>query len=365
MIVRVETAARLHFGVLDLRGSAGRWFGGIGTAAPGPLLQVAVHTGDGEGPDGPDRLVVEGPDAERACRYALRFLDAYGLPRRGRIVVERALPSHSGLGSGTQLALAVARGLAEVHGIDADVPTLARVVGRARRSAVGTWTFADGGLVLDGGHRRGPSEGAAGVAAGGAAGAGNAVSDDGADPDGTRPRAMGPGPGDVAPLLARIPFPPSWRCIVAVPASGGSMTGQAEQAAFDILPEPPDREVERVAHLVLTALLPSVATDDIETFGTALTEIQHVTGNWWAAAQGGPFAASSRGLVERLRAAGAAGVGQSSWGPTVYGVTDDPAVATSIANALRAALAGGGTVHEGPFRPTGARVWREEPTATG
>ena len=37
--VVVETAARLHFGVLDLRGSLGRWFGGIGAAAPGPTLQ--------------------------------------------------------------------------------------------------------------------------------------------------------------------------------------------------------------------------------------------------------------------------------------------------------------------------------------
>ena len=38
----VEAPARLHFGVLDLRGSLGRWFGGVGAAAPGPSLLVSA-----------------------------------------------------------------------------------------------------------------------------------------------------------------------------------------------------------------------------------------------------------------------------------------------------------------------------------
>ena len=103
----------------------------------------------------------------------------YGLPRGARIRVHRALPTHVGLGSGTQLALAVARALTELHGVEADAQELARVVGRARRSAIGTWTFAGGGLVVEGGRRSGSD--------------------------------------DSAPLLARLPFPPSWRCVVAVP----------------------------------------------------------------------------------------------------------------------------------------------------
>src|SRR5262249_25362530 len=56
--VFVEASARLHFGVLDWGGSLGRWFGGIGAAAPEPTLLLSAR---------PDRgLNVEGEDADRA-----------------------------------------------------------------------------------------------------------------------------------------------------------------------------------------------------------------------------------------------------------------------------------------------------------
>src|SRR5688572_24305003 len=143
--IYVEAAGRLHFGVLDLRGELGRWFGGMGAAAPAPTLLVSAAAAD--------VLSVGGDDHERAASFARTFLASQGLPPGARVCVHRALPRHSGLGSGTQLALAVARALAELHGLTITAPALARAVGRARRSAVGTWTFEGGGLVLEGGRR--------------------------------------------------------------------------------------------------------------------------------------------------------------------------------------------------------------------
>ena len=99
--VFVEASARLHFGVLDLRGAQGRWFGGIGAAAPGPTLLVSGTPADA--------LETEGQDAERAAEYARRFMAYHRVEGGVRLHVHRALPQHSGLGSGTQLALAVSR----------------------------------------------------------------------------------------------------------------------------------------------------------------------------------------------------------------------------------------------------------------
>ena len=143
--VCVEAYARLHFGVLDLRGSSGRWFGGIGASASAPSLLLSVSPAD--------TLTVEGDDTDRATAFARRFLEHHHLERGARIRVHRALPSHAGLGSGTQLALSIARALAELHSVDADPRALARAMGRAQRSAIGTWTFAGGGLVVEGGRR--------------------------------------------------------------------------------------------------------------------------------------------------------------------------------------------------------------------
>ena len=311
--VFVETAARLHFGVLDLRGSLGRSFGGIGAAAPAPtLLLSATRAATLEG---------TGSDGERAAEFARLFLDHHGIRGDARIEVRRPLPAHSGLGSGTQLALAVARALAELYGVAADAPSLARAVGRARRSAIGTWTFEVGGFVLEGGRR--PDSDAAG------------------------------------PLLANIPFPASWRCVVVVPEGRPGISGAEEAAAFATLPLPAEREVERVAHLVLMGILPSIVEGDLATFGASLSEVQEITGRWFAPVQGGAFAPGpSAELVRRLAEWGAAGVGQSSWGPAVYGVVEGAEAGAALAARARAALGGRGAVHEGPFPRHGARVWR-------
>jgi beta-ribofuranosylaminobenzene 5'-phosphate synthase len=317
--VFVETSARLHFGLLDLGGVLGRRFGGIGTSAPGPTLLVSArHAGT---------LEVAGDDSGRAEQFARRFLAGMGSGEQSgaHIAVHRSLPAHAGLGSGTQLALAVGRALAELRGLTIGAPELAKAVGRARRSAIGTWTFAGGGLVVEGGH------GASGEC--------------------------------VAPLLARLPFPPGWHCVVAVPDSEAGINGGAEDAAFATLPPPPASDAERVAHLVLMALLPALAEADLGTFGSALTAIQAINGRWFASVQGGTFAPGpSEELVHRMTEWGAAGVGQSSWGPTVYGIIDGKDASARLADRVRAMLATagvGGHVYDGPFRADGARVWRE------
>jgi beta-RFAP synthase len=213
--------------------------------------------------------------------------------------------------------------LTELHGIDAGPQELARVVGRARRSAIGTWTFAGGGLVVEGGRKVGHD--------------------------------------DSAPLLARLPFPPSWRCVVAVPDAPAGVSGAAEAQAMAQLPSPPEGDVERVAYLVLMGLLPALVEGDVATFGSSLSEIQERTGEWWAPAQGGTFAPGpSADLVRCMREWGVPGVGQSSWGPAVYGILEGEAPAARLAERLREALGPRGAVYEGPFRSDGARVWRAQ-----
>ena len=312
-VVFVEAPARLHFGVLDLRGALGRWFGGIGTAATSPTLLISACRAN--------TLEVSGEGAERAEEFARRVLTHYGLEGGAHVSIHRALPAHSGLGSGTQLALAVARALAELYEVGTDTPTLARALGRGDRSAIGAYAFSGGGFVVEGGLRAGSKA--------------------------------------IAPLLVRMPFPPAWRCVVAVPESVSGISGDAEREAIAQLPAPPEREVERVSHLVLMGLLPALADGDLATFGEALSAIQSITGRWFAPVQGDTFASGpSRELVRSMSEWGALGVGQSSWGPTVYGIVDGEDAGEQLAARVRTALGPAGKVYAGPFGTDGARVWR-------
>jgi beta-ribofuranosylaminobenzene 5'-phosphate synthase len=310
--VFVEAPARLHFGVLDLRGRLGRCFGGLGAGIPSPSLLLEARPAS--------RVSAEGPDAQRAIEFATRYLAFHGVSSGVHLVLHRTIPSHAGLGSGTQLGLGVARALAELHRLPQEPVELARATGRGRRSAIGTWVFALGGFIVEGGRQ--------------------------------------PGSERIAPLLARFSIPESWRCVVAVPSGGRGLSGEEEARAFEELPPPPDREVERVSHLVLMQLLPALVEADLSSFGDALSGVQRITGAWFAAQQGGVFVPGpTEHLVADMAAWGAAGVGQSSWGPAAYGLVEDDESAQELARLVRGKLGSGGAVFEGGFASRGARVW--------
>lgn len=311
--VFVEAPARLHFGVLDLRGRLGRCFGGLGAAIPSPSLLLEAARAD--------VITAQGTDAERAIEFAGRFLSYHQLSGGVRLTIHRTIPSHAGLGSGTQLGLAVARALAELHGLGTDPVELARATARGKRSAIGTWTFARGGFIVEGGRK--------------------------------------PGTEELAPLLARFPIPDSWHCVVAVPSGRSGLSGDAEARAFEELPSPPDGDVERVSHLVLMQLLPALVEADLPSFGQALSAVQRITGSWFAGQQGGVFApGQTEQLVSRMAEWGAAGVGQSSWGPAAYGLVDSPGAGAELADRVRRVMGEKGVVFEGGFAARGARVWR-------
>jgi beta-ribofuranosylaminobenzene 5'-phosphate synthase len=335
--VFVEAPARLHFGMLDLGGSLGRRFGGIGAAVPVPSVLVSARRAPTLTVQAGATLGLDEATSQQvgaAHDAARRVLSHYGVAASAaHVTVHRTIPAHRGLGSGTQIALATARAIAEIYELPRNAAELARATGRARRSAIGTYVFAHGGFIVEGGRRASHDQ--------------------------------------PAPLLAHIPIPSEWRCVVVIPAAPPGVSGDAETAAFATLALPPAGEAARVAHLALVALLPALVEGDFAGFGAALTEIQQINGRWFAAAQGGPFATGApASLIASLVAAGATGVGQSSWGPAVYALAPDAATGAALAASMRdrpelrpqaAAQADAlpGAVSEGPFSNTGARVWDE------
>jgi beta-RFAP synthase len=264
-----------------------------------------------------DDVTAEGPDAERALAVARRCQEALGLAGGARVRVLEAIPAHVGLGSGTKLALAVTTAIAALAGETPEPRAIARAAGRGARSAVGLWTFVLGGLVVEGGVR--------------------------------------PGIDQPAPLLARHPLPDEWRCVLAIPRAEPGLSGRAEEEAFTQLRPDSDRAA-LIAQLVLTSLLPGLAEGDLTEFGAALTRVQRLVGESFASVQGGVFHPRSGPLVDALLRLGAAGAGQSSWGPAVYGVVGGEQEGLELARRMDAELAGGGWVELVSFDNRGARV---------
>ncbi|MDR7420567.1 MAG: hypothetical protein QN178_16840 [Armatimonadota bacterium] len=299
--VRVTAHARLHFGQIDLCGELGRRFGSIGVAVQVPRV-VVVATPSG-------RLEVEGASADRVRWAADRFFQVVGRRPAGRVEVLEEIPSHVGLGSGTQLMLAVGLALATLHQIAVSTGDLARMMQRGGRSGVGIGTFAHGGFVVDGGVR------------------GNA------------------GETSIPPVVFHHALPTDWWFVIAVPRHGSGLSGSDEDAAFATAPPMSPHDVGRICWHLVMQMLPAVVEHDIGQFGAALTAIQRIVGDYFAAIQGGRFSTTlGAHLVDRMLAAGAYGAGQSSWGPAVYGLVKGESAAVALAAALKAAVPADATV---------------------
>ena len=276
MKVYVKTPARLHLGLIDLNGDLGRIFGGLGVGINHPNVILEAEQSE--------NFAVTGEKTEQVTTLAKRFLEAYNIKANAAINVKQVIPEHSGLGSGTQLALAVATALAKLFDVKATVQELAEVMERGRRTSVGTTIFEQGGFVVDGGkttsEKRFPA------------------------------------------TIFRQTFPQDWRFVVAVPDVNKGLAKSEETAAFKALTPMKAEDAGRMCRLTMMKLLPALVERDIESFGEALTQLQIVIGNYFAEVQGGTYSsqAAAEGIT-LLQKLGAYGAGQSSWGPAFYGVT--------------------------------------------
>jgi beta-RFAP synthase len=123
--------------------------------------------------------------------------------------------------------------------------------------------------------------------------------------------------------LFHHPLPKDWFFVTVIPEIDRGLSGENEIRAFLQLPAAPSHMVEKISWLLLMKMLPAVLEKDIANFGQALTSIQRIVGDCFSSVQGGRYASPvSEKLVDFMLERGAVGIGQSSWGPTVYGLIE-------------------------------------------
>jgi beta-RFAP synthase len=298
-------------------------FGSIGVAIARPRCVVEVCRAS------PERARDEGSeDLPRVLHALAAHLE---VPASVGVRVLEDIPRHRGLGSGTQRALALACAISRLAGRSPSAAELAAMVGRGRRSGVGVAVFAGGGLVVDAGvAHEAPS----------------------------RPAAASRAREAVPPVIFQRALPTDWEFVLATPPGEEGLHGIGEETAFDRLQAASEAVASRVSRLVLMKALPAVIADDIEQFGAAITEIQNHMGEQFAAHQGGPYTSDcGRAIAEFALARGAAGVGQSSWGPTVFALVRGRGAADDLEVAIRNFL-GDPRLHvwHAPASPHGATV---------
>lgn len=272
--ISVLAPARLHLGFIDMHGGMGRSFGSLGLS----LDEIFTHLVATTSRD----VIIQGPSSGRASVYAGKILEYLGEKQGVKMVIKQAIPEHAGLGSGTQLSLAVGTAIANIYDKPLGIRKIAEIMDRGARSGIGVGAFSMGGFLVDGGRGS------------------NTL---------------------VPPIISHVYFPESWRILLIFDHSETGVHGRLEKLAFQQLPTMDQRVTEYLCRLTLMQVLPALVEQDCENFGSAITEIQQQVGDHFANAQGGRFCSDLVAkILPHLLEHGATGIGQSSWGPTGFAI---------------------------------------------
>ncbi|HEY0268804.1 MAG TPA: beta-ribofuranosylaminobenzene 5'-phosphate synthase family protein, partial [Methyloradius sp.] len=217
------TTGRLHMGFFDLNGGLGRKFGSIGVSLSEPATELqAFKAAD---------FSVEGLAGERALNMAKHLAASLGLKGGVHLNIRQLIPEHAGLGSGTQLALAVGLVMSELYGLDLTIRDIAMMTGRGARSGIGLGTFAAGGVIIDGGRAE---------------------------------------KTEIPPVIARAEFPEEWRILLIYDHGLRGVHGAQEVEAFRSLPEFSAESAATLCRYVLMQALPALAEKNLHGFGLAI-----------------------------------------------------------------------------------------------
>lgn len=271
--VKVNAPARLHMGFMDMHGGRGRCFGSLGLCLENLTTSITVSEST--------ELSVEGPSCARAEKYARQLLQHFDISSSVDIEINSAIPEHMGLGSGTQMSLAVGIAITQLKGIKANIEDIACKLGRGARSGIGIGAFKYGGFLVDGGKS-----------------------------EKTR----------CPPVISRMHFPDEWRILLLLDRSKQGVHGDDEVEAFNALPQMQNVTVDHLCRIVVMQILPALAEKDCQAFGEGITEVQNCVGDHFSHAQQGRYASADVAKVLEWANGqdGATGIGQSSWGPTGF-----------------------------------------------
>ncbi len=289
--ILITSPARLHLGFMDLNGSLGRKFGSVGLAIDSIETSITVSKNSIK-----DSLEINEAN-KRAYDYSRLILKAYEVDENIKIEVHKKIPEHAGLGSGTQLALTVGVAISKLFNLNLSLMDIGKVLDRGNRSGIGIGAFEYGGFLIDGG--KGKS-------------------------------------AELPPITVRQDFPENWRIILLVNSREKGIHGQKEYNAFKTLKPFPENLSEKLCRLVNMVILPSLIEKNFNDFSEAIGQLQKIVGTHFSPIQGGVYSNPDiANIMNYAEQNGFMGVGQSSWGPTGFILTDSDTSAHKLTKDIK------------------------------
>ncbi|NMC05844.1 MAG: hypothetical protein GYA24_11560 [Candidatus Lokiarchaeota archaeon] len=333
MKLQITTPSRIHATLIDMNGSIGRIDGGIGFTLSNPRWKIDFETVESSPAvlDVPEE--VEGDYVVALLKDILKNFRKPFDQANIHVKVREIIPRHVGLGSKTQLALALADGvsrLLKLENTPLSKEVLASVVKRGGTSGIGVTSYFHGGIIIDGGHEFGA----------------------GREKDSFLPSSASS--ARPAPVLSRDDLPESWCAVVGIPILEKGAHDAEEVNIFKQNCPVPVSDVQRLSHIILMKMLPAIKQHNFKEMCDCINLFQDIG---FKKVEVDIRGAMYRKMLQDWRDAGAPCAGMSSFGPAIYSLAETESEAITLKKAIDAIMKPlGGTSLISKMQNTGAQL---------
>ncbi|MFX1311058.1 MAG: beta-ribofuranosylaminobenzene 5'-phosphate synthase [Promethearchaeota archaeon] len=329
--LRITTPCRIHLSLIDENGYTGRVDGGIGLMLDRPNVVFEASNNAKEFKIEAHRYYRE--SIEVINEIASKVFKTFNINNKNfHFYLKRYFPSHVGLGSKTQLSLAIATAITKLKNIsNTSINQLTKLVERGGTSGIGWRGFETGGFILDGGHDFGK---------------------------GKEKETFLPSSASISanPALTifRHDIPENWRFILVIPNVKKGAYGDEEISVFQNYAPIHKNEVNEVSHQIIMKIIPSLIKNDLDGFGEGLKRIQSIG-----------FKKIEINLQHRIvqdllvffDEYGLKAYGMSSFGPSVFGIVESDSEAVDLLKIVQKNQKnGGGHIYICKPNNTGAKI---------
>ena len=302
--LRITTPCRIHLSLIDENGYIGRVDGGIGLMLDRPNVVFEASNNAKEFKIEAHKYYRE--SSEVLNEIASKVFKTFNISNKNfHFNLKRYFPSHVGLGSKTQLSLAIATAITKLKRIThLSTNQLTKLVERGGTSGIGWKGFETGGFILDGGHDFGK----------------------GKEKETFLPSSASIS-ADPALTLFRHNIPENWRFILVIPRVRKGVYGDEEVRVFQNYAPIYRNEVNEVSHQIIMKIIPSLIKNDLSSFGEGLKRVQSIG---FKKIEINLQHHVVKDLLFFFDEYGIKAYGMSSFGPSVFGIVESDSEAVEL-----------------------------------
>lgn len=284
----INSPARIHFGFLELNLKADRVFGSVGLTISKYKTKIQFKSSK------KFQVYSLCDETKKAIENLITKLSKYYKLKPCEINVLDSIPRHSGLGSGTQLALIIGKGLTEFSKNKFEIETICEILGRGNRSGIGIESFRNGGFIVDAGKKKNTK---------------------------------------IPPIIFNQKWPKPWKLLLVSDMKSKGIHGKKEIQEFKRISSTNKNNSLSNYKTLLSEILPSLIEKDFLTFCLGIQKIQDNTAKVFSNSQGGKYVSKNiEKIFNELEKNKLFGYGQSSWGPTGFIICENSVYQNKIIN---------------------------------